>query len=666
MSSRCGWKMTRSLALQVILLAAILAACDKAPDATPEVAPVNEVVYSGARLIVGDGSVIDDAEFSVDHGQIVAVGPAGANTAAQGARRVDLSGKTVMPAIVDAHVHLNTARAALIDDLEHRAWFGVGAAMSMGSDVVDEPLALRAEVLPNAARFRSAGTGITRPEPGRREVHWVNTVEEARQAVRTEAARNVDLVKIWVDDRDGQYEKMTAELYTAVIDEARANNLRVAAHIFDLDDAKGLVQAGVDILAHGVRDQDIDDEFLALVAARPGLVLTPNLPSRGVPTDMSWAAGGVSAATLATLQAAQPDPEAAAFFAIQARNLARLSAAGMTIALASDGNNAWAPHVEMEDMVAAGMSPAGVIVAATRNSAAVMQLADAGTIEVGKSADFVVLDGNPLDDITNTRRIAAVYLRGKEVDRAGLQQKWSAAEQQVELRIITSGGFAAAYDVIAPAFAERTGMRLEIENGASSGGADTSIPVRLARGEQFDIIILADYAMDSLIEAGQVDGATRRDIALSKIGMAVRAGAPKPDISTPQAFIATLRNAASIGYSASASGTYLSTELFPRLGLWEELEPKSRRIVGDRVGSIVARGDVEIGFQQVSELLPIEGTDFVAPIPEEFQKVTVYAAGITPGSQHRAEAGLLLAYFVSPDVAQTVAATGLVPLTTSH
>jgi molybdate transport system substrate-binding protein len=337
----------------------------------------------------------------------------------------------------------------------------------------------------------------------------------------------------------------------------------------------------------------------------------------------------------------------------------------MTIALASDGNNAWAPHVEMEDMVAAGMSPADVIVAATRNSAALMQLADAGTIEVDKSADFIVLAANPLDDIRNTRRIAAVYLRGAEVDRAGLRQKWSAASQQVELRIISSGGFAAAYDVIAPTFGQQSGIKLSIENGASSGGADSSIPVRLARGEQFDIIILADYAMDGLIDAGYVDADTRRDLALSRIGMSVRAGAAKPDISTPAAFVQTVRDAASIGYSASASGTYLSTDLFPRLGLWDELAPKSRRIVGDRVGTIVARGEVELGFQQVSELLPIEGADFVAPIPDEYQKITVYAAGITTNSQHRDAAESLLRYFVSADVADTVAATGLVPLTAS-
>jgi len=413
--------MSRSLlraATAALFFVVLLVACGKAPE------PATMVVFEAARIIVGDGSVIENAAFGIDDGRFVAVGDV---VAAAGATRVDLRGKTVMPAIVDAHVHLNTSREALIDDLERRAYFGVGAAMSMGSDVVDEPLLLRGEVIPNAARFRSAGKGITRPEPGRREVHWVDTDEEARRAVRDEAARNVDLIKIWVDDRNGQYDKMTYELYSAVIDEAHSNNLRVAAHIFDLEDAKGLLQAGVDIFAHGVRDQDIDDEFLALAADHPDLVLTPNLPARGVATDMRWAAGAIADETLALLQASGADPKAQALFAIQARNLARLSEAGTNIALASDGNNAWASHVEMEDMVAAGMSPADVIVAATRNSAAVLQLSDMGTIGAGKSADFIVLDANPLDDITNTRQIATVYLRGNEVNRAALRAKWSGA-----------------------------------------------------------------------------------------------------------------------------------------------------------------------------------------------------------------------------------------------
>jgi len=396
----------------------LFTACSEPAVENPE--PVsNAIIYEGARLIVGNGDVIENASFSVENGLFVIVGTTAAMTFPAGAARVDLSGMTVMPAIIDTHVHLSTTREALIEDLEQRASQGIAAAQSLGSDGLGAPLEVRDEIIPGAARYLSAGRGITSPEPGRSEVpHWVTTTEEARQAVRDEAARNVDRIKIWVDDRNGQYERLSPELYGAIIDEAHLNNLQVAAHIFRLEDAKGLLEAGIDIFAHGVRDQNIDDEFVAMVQARPNVVLIPNLPYRGAPSDLTWLIDSMAANDLAQLQAANIDrPEAQEAFGIQARNLARLSEAGMTIAMGTDGNSYWGGHIEMEDMLVSGMSRAEVIIAATKNSAELLGFDDLGTVEVGKSADFIVLDANPLDDITNTRRIVDVYLRGEEVSR---------------------------------------------------------------------------------------------------------------------------------------------------------------------------------------------------------------------------------------------------------
>jgi imidazolonepropionase-like amidohydrolase len=232
-------------------------------------------------------------------------------------------------------------------------------------------------------------------------------------------SHNVDIVKIWVDDRSGKYKKLTPEIYGAIIDEAHKHGLRVTAHLFTLDDAKGLVKAGVDALAHGVRDKDIDDEFVAMFKARPKLVLTPNLPDRGVRVDLNWLRVGMPAADVDRLEKNNTDrPVAQAFFGIQARNLAKLNAVGARITLGTDGNRPWGPHDEVVDMVAAGMTPAQVIVAATRNSAEFLGLTDTGTLRAGKSADFIVLDANPLENIANTRRITAVVLRGATVDRS--------------------------------------------------------------------------------------------------------------------------------------------------------------------------------------------------------------------------------------------------------
>ena len=410
----------------------LLAAAD--PTSIAGQAP-GATAFAGARLIAGDGRApIEDAAFLVENTRITQVGRRGQIKVPAGAARVDLAGKTVMPAIVDAHTHMATKREALVDQLQRLAYYGSAATLSMGTDGGDLSFQVRAETIPGAARYRTAGRGITMPEPGRSDVpYWITSAAEGRKAVQELAARKVDIVKIWVDDRNGKYKKLTPDLYGPIIEEAHRHKLRVSAHIFTLEDAKGLLRAGIDVFAHGVRDRDIDDEGLALFKQHPQVLLIPNLPDRGIPGDLSWMSGTVPADELKKMQAAQaaPNPGVPDAFAIQARNLAKLNAAGVRIGLGTDGaSSGWNPHVEMADMVSAGMTPAQVIVAATRTSAEILQLTDLGTIAPGKSADFVVLDANPLDDIMNTRRISSVYLRGAAVDRAALRERWTRRSSQ--------------------------------------------------------------------------------------------------------------------------------------------------------------------------------------------------------------------------------------------
>jgi len=396
-------------------------ACALTVRALAQVPSGGVTVFEGARVIVGDGRPpIENASFVVDGARIVQVGGAADMRVPAGAARVNLAGKTVMPAIIDTHTHLGQTREALLNDLRRRAYFGVGAALSLGQDVAGAAYEMRMQTVPGLAEFFTAGRGITAPEPGRTTApYWVTTTAEARSAVQENAARKVDIIKIWVDDRMGTVKKLSPELYAAVIDEAHKRGMRVIAHIYTLEDAKATLRAGLDAFAHGVRDQDLDDEFMALVKQHSQLVLGPNMPDRGAAADIEWLRASLPAAEFDALQKSNADrPDAQAFWGIQARNLAKMNAAGVTIVFGTDGNTPYAPHVEMLDMVKAGMTPMQVLVAATRNGAQFLKLADTGTIEANKSADFLVLDANPLDDITNTRRMSAVYLRGAVVDRS--------------------------------------------------------------------------------------------------------------------------------------------------------------------------------------------------------------------------------------------------------
>jgi molybdate transport system substrate-binding protein len=181
-------------------------------------------------------------------------------------------------------------------------------------------------------------------------------------------------------------------------------------------------------------------------------------------------------------------------------------------------------------------------------------------------------------------------------------------------------------------------------SGPSMGNTPQAIPARLQRGEPADVVIMVGYALDGLIKDGKVSAGSRVDLARSGIGMAVRAGAPKPDISTVDAFKSALLAAKSIAYSDSASGVYLSTELFPRLGIADRLKSKSAMIPAEPVGLVVARGGAEIGFQQISELRPIPGIDIVGPLPAELQKITIFSGGIVSGAQHADAAKALLTF----------------------
>jgi imidazolonepropionase-like amidohydrolase len=411
-------------------------------------------LFEGARLIPGDGSAaIENSAFLVENNRFSKVGRKG-QVQAPGAARVDLTGKTVMPALVNAHNHLGWAviktgkigkdtytKANLVDHLRRAAYYGMAAVMNFGTDPGEIPFQVRAEVIPNAALFRTAGRGMALPNAGPGAEYWkpvaygVTTEAEARKAVQELAANKVDIVKIWVDDRNGTVTKVPPPIYKAIIDEAHKHNLRAAAHIFYLADAKELLRSGIDGFTHDVRDRDVDDEFIQLLKQRPNVFITPNLPDRGATEeDFAFMSETVAAAEVKKLRDAQANrtPEAKkqarAFFELQSRNLAKVNAAGARIALGTDSGTTigWDTHQELTDMAAAGMTPMQVITAATKTAAEVMKIDQLGTIAPGKSADFLVLDANPLDNIDNTRKMSKVYLRGKEIDRAAMRAAWTA------------------------------------------------------------------------------------------------------------------------------------------------------------------------------------------------------------------------------------------------
>ncbi|MCD0419725.1 substrate-binding domain-containing protein [Rubrivivax sp. JA1024] len=231
-----------------------------------------------------------------------------------------------------------------------------------------------------------------------------------------------------------------------------------------------------------------------------------------------------------------------------------------------------------------------------------------------------------------------------------------------EIVVMSSGGFTAALRGLAKDFAQLTGHHVVIVLGPSMGEASTAIPVRLARGENADVLVMVGDALDGLIERGLARAAGRIDLAKSKIGMAVRSGAPLPDIGTVELFRSALLTAKSLAYSDSASGVYIAREMYQRLGLESVLLPKSRMIVAEPVGEVVARGEAEIGFQQISELLPVAGIQFVGPIPQDFQKVTTFSAGVAAKAKESEVAEQFIGYLASATARPAIAATGMEPI----
>jgi len=238
--------------------------------------------------------------------------------------------------------------------------------------------------------------------------------------------------------------------------------------------------------------------------------------------------------------------------------------------------------------------------------------------------------------------------------------------RSAEIKVMISSGFIAPYRELVPDFERLTGNTIVTITGPSMGNTPQAIPNRLQRGEPVDVLIMVGYALDDLTKGGKVIAGSRVDLAQCGIGMAVRAGAPKPNIRSVEAFKRTLLEAKSIAYSDSASGVYVSTELFQRLGIANQVKGKSRMITGEPVGAVVARGEAEIGFQQISELRPVPGIELVGPLPAELQKITVFSAGVAAGAKEPDAARAFIMFLASPAAVAAIAKSGMEPLTSAE
>jgi molybdate transport system substrate-binding protein len=231
-----------------------------------------------------------------------------------------------------------------------------------------------------------------------------------------------------------------------------------------------------------------------------------------------------------------------------------------------------------------------------------------------------------------------------------------------EVRVMISGGLTAAFKALVPAYEKQTGNKVLIAYGPSMGTTVNAIPVRLERGEPADVLIMVGYALTDLAKKGKVVAGTEVELVKSPIGVAVKAGAPRPDISSADAVKRALLAAKTIAYSDSASGVYVSTEMFRKLGIEDEMKGKARQIPATPVGEIVAKGEAELGFQQISELKPVAGIDIVGPLPDPLQKITVFSAGIATGSKEPEAGKELIKFLGSPAAHDEIVNSGMDPI----